>query len=215
MELGRQSTIAKRTAASARRQRTLCVGGPTAARRSCGACAARRPTSSRSRSRSSSAAPTRACRPRSCSTRASATCSSSALPATSSRLRRSAASSSRPSAFGTRLVVVLGTSAVRRDLGHAGGAAAARRPTSRATCTPSSTASGRRSSRLLATGPALRSETLIRGGGAREHPRRRPSQLRHGSEMLETPDPQRTGCVVVGAEYSLETGIVEFFEDER
>ena len=37
-------------------------------------------------------------------------------------------------------------------------------------------------------------------------------QLRHGSEILERLIGQ-DGLMVVGAEYSLETGIVEFFED--
>ena len=37
------------------------------------------------------------------------------------------------------------------------------------------------------------------------------NQLRHGSEVLEELI-QKEGLVVVGAEYSLETGIVEFFE---
>jgi carbonic anhydrase len=36
--------------------------------------------------------------------------------------------------------------------------------------------------------------------------------LRHGSELLEKLI-QETGLVVVGAEYSLETGVVEFFEN--
>ena len=37
------------------------------------------------------------------------------------------------------------------------------------------------------------------------------NQLRHGSEILESLI-QNDGLVVVGAEYSLETGVVEFFE---
>lgn len=37
-------------------------------------------------------------------------------------------------------------------------------------------------------------------------------QLRHGSEVLEQLV-QKSGLVIVGAEYSLETGIVEFFDD--
>jgi len=36
-------------------------------------------------------------------------------------------------------------------------------------------------------------------------------QLRHGSAVLEQLI-QRDGLLVVGAEYSLETGVVEFFE---
>jgi carbonic anhydrase len=37
------------------------------------------------------------------------------------------------------------------------------------------------------------------------------SHLRHGSEILEQLIEQE-GLVVVGAEYSLETGVVEFFD---
>jgi carbonic anhydrase len=39
------------------------------------------------------------------------------------------------------------------------------------------------------------------------------SHLRHGSEILEQLI-EREGLVVVGAEYSLDTGVVEFFDDE-
>jgi len=38
------------------------------------------------------------------------------------------------------------------------------------------------------------------------------SHLRHGSELLEDMI-ENNGLLVVAAEYSLETGIVEFFED--
>jgi carbonic anhydrase len=37
------------------------------------------------------------------------------------------------------------------------------------------------------------------------------NQLRHGSDILEQLI-EREGLVVVGAEYSLETGVVEFFD---
>ena len=37
------------------------------------------------------------------------------------------------------------------------------------------------------------------------------NHLRHGSAMLEALI-QRDGLLVVGAEYSLETGVVDFFE---
>ena len=37
------------------------------------------------------------------------------------------------------------------------------------------------------------------------------SQLRHGSEVLDQMI-QNDGLLVVGAEYSLETGIVDFFD---
>jgi carbonic anhydrase len=38
------------------------------------------------------------------------------------------------------------------------------------------------------------------------------NHLRHGSELLEQLI-RKDGLLVVGAEYSLETGIVTFFED--
>lgn len=38
------------------------------------------------------------------------------------------------------------------------------------------------------------------------------SHLRHGSEFLERLI-EKTGLLVIGAEYSLETGVVEFFDD--
>ena len=37
------------------------------------------------------------------------------------------------------------------------------------------------------------------------------NQLRHGSEILETLI-EKDGLLVVGAEYSLETGVVDFFD---
>ena len=37
------------------------------------------------------------------------------------------------------------------------------------------------------------------------------AHLRHGSEVLEQLI-EKNGLVVVGAEYSLETGVVEFFD---
>jgi carbonic anhydrase len=40
------------------------------------------------------------------------------------------------------------------------------------------------------------------------------NHLRHGSELLEKLTVE-TGLLVVGAEYSLETGLVDFFEDPR
>jgi carbonic anhydrase len=38
------------------------------------------------------------------------------------------------------------------------------------------------------------------------------NHLRHGSELLERLIPEN-GLLVVGAEYSLETGVVDFFEN--
>jgi carbonic anhydrase len=61
---------------------------------------------------------------------------------------------------------------------------------------------------LLATG--LRDDVLIRDA-VRANVRASASHLRHGSELLEELI-ARDGLLVVGAEYSLETGVVEFFE---
>jgi carbonic anhydrase len=48
--------------------------------------------------------------------------------------------------------------------------------------------------------------------GVRANIRASVNHLRHGSEVLEQLI-QNDGLRVVGAEYSLETGIVEFFEE--
>ncbi|MGE5794744.1 MAG: carbonic anhydrase [Bacteroidota bacterium] len=63
---------------------------------------------------------------------------------------------------------------------------------------------------LLATDLRQRPEALVREA-VRANIRASASQLRHGSEVLE----QRIrtgGLLVIGAEYSLETGVVEFFD---
>ena len=54
-------------------------------------------------------------------------------------------------------------------------------------------------------------ETLARDA-VRANVRASVNQLRHGSELLEKLI-QEIGLLVVGAEYSLETGIVDFFEN--
>ena len=58
----------------------------------------------------------------------------------------------------------------------------------------------------LAAACALPSSTAVRA-----NVRASASHLRHGSEILEQLI-ARDGLLVVGAEYSLETGVVEFFE---
>ncbi len=63
---------------------------------------------------------------------------------------------------------------------------------------------------LLATNLRERPEELIREAG-RANIRMSVNQLRHGSEILEDLI-QREGLMIVGAEYSLETGKVDFFE---
>jgi carbonic anhydrase len=57
------------------------------------------------------------------------------------------------------------------------------------------------------------SEALVREA-VRANVRASVGHLRHGSELLERLV-QNDGLVVIGAEYSLETGIVSFFEDNR
>jgi carbonic anhydrase len=63
---------------------------------------------------------------------------------------------------------------------------------------------------LLATDLRGRPEALVREA-VRANIRASASHLRHGSEVLEQRI-QSGGLLVVGAEYSLETGVVEFFD---
>jgi carbonic anhydrase len=63
---------------------------------------------------------------------------------------------------------------------------------------------------LLKTDLRQRPEALAREA-VRANIRASASQLRHGSEVLEQRI-QTGGLLVVGAEYSLETGVVEFFD---
>jgi carbonic anhydrase len=63
---------------------------------------------------------------------------------------------------------------------------------------------------ILATGRSLPHDDLVRES-ARANVRTSVNQLRHGSPGLEQLIEHR-GLLVVGAEYSLETGLVEFFE---
>ena len=63
---------------------------------------------------------------------------------------------------------------------------------------------------LLAT-PLRDDPQALVGHAVRANVRASASNLRHGSEILEHLI-ERDGLLVVGAEYSLETGVVEFFE---
>ena len=63
---------------------------------------------------------------------------------------------------------------------------------------------------LLRTGLADDPEALVRGA-VRANVRISASHLRHGSDILEQLI-QKDGLAVVGAEYSLETGLVDFFD---
>jgi carbonic anhydrase len=111
--------------------------------------------------------------------------------------------------FSTRLVVVLGHS-------HCGAVEATIEELQRPSATQSrnlhSIVDRVRPSveALLATGLRDDPEALIRDA-VRANVRVSASQLRHGSELLETLI-AREGLRVVGAEYSLESGVVDFFD---
>src|SRR6478609_5070832 len=62
---------------------------------------------------------------------------------------------------------------------------------------------------VLASGPILDPEALVRAA-VRANVRASAEHLRRGSALLEALI-QRDGLLVVGAEYSLETGVVNFF----
>ena len=111
--------------------------------------------------------------------------------------------------FGTRLVVVLGHSqcgavlATLEDL---------QRPTDNQSRAMRSIVDRVRPSvePLLATELRRDPEALVRHA-VRANVRISANQLRHGSEVLDQLI-ERDGLLVVGAEYSLETGVVEFFD---
>jgi carbonic anhydrase len=63
---------------------------------------------------------------------------------------------------------------------------------------------------LLSTELGRRPDALVREA-VRANIRSSANQLRHGSQLLEELI-RRDGLVVVGAEYSLETGVVDFFD---
>src|SRR5688572_709695 len=111
--------------------------------------------------------------------------------------------------FGTRLVVVLGHS-------HCGAVEATldelQRPSANQSGSLHAIVDRVRPSveALLATGLRHDPDALIRGA-VRANVRVSASQLRHGSELLETLI-AGGGLLVVGAEYSLESGIVDFFD---
>lgn len=111
--------------------------------------------------------------------------------------------------FGTRLVVVLGHSrcgAVLATLEEL------QQPTANQSRNLRSIVNRVRPSveALLATDLRRDPEALVRHA-VRANIHASANHLRHGSEILEQLI-QRNGLVVVGAEYSLETGVVEFFD---
>lgn len=111
--------------------------------------------------------------------------------------------------FGTRLVVVLGHSrcgallATLDELGHPTEAQSRNLRSIVDRIRPSVEA-------LLATELRHDADALMRQA-VRANIRASANHLRHGSDVLEQLI-QKDGLLVVGAEYSLETGVVDFFE---
>ena len=114
------------------------------------------------------------------------------------------------SRFGTRLVVVMGHSqcgAITATLEELQGLA-----TSQSRNLRSIVERVRPSVETLLNGRRdIDPDALIRGA-VRANVRASVNHLRHGSELLERLI-QEIGLLVVGAEYSLETGVVDFFEN--
>jgi len=111
--------------------------------------------------------------------------------------------------FGTRLVVVLGHTACGAVLATL---EQLQRPGERQSRNLRSIVDRVRPAvaGLLAADPGRDPGALARQA-VRANVRASASQLRHGSELLERLI-QQDGLCVVGAEYSLETGVVEFFD---
>ena len=113
--------------------------------------------------------------------------------------------------FGTRLVVVLGHSQCGAVLATL---EAIQQPTAQSRNLRSIVDRIRPSvEALLATELRHDPDALVRQA-VRANIRVSASHLRHGSDVLEQLI-QHDGLIVVGAEYSLETGIVEFFDGEQ
>ena len=114
------------------------------------------------------------------------------------------------SRFGTRLVVVMGHSqcgAITATLEELQG-----RATSQSRNLRSIVERVRPSVETLLNGRRdIDPDALIRGA-VRANVRASVNHLRHGSELLERLI-KEIGLLVVGAEYSLETGVVDFFEN--
>ena len=111
------------------------------------------------------------------------------------------------SKFGTRLVVVLGHSrcgAVEATLDEL------RRPSKQSRFLYSIVDRVRPSVEPLLATPLRDDREALMRDAVRANVRVSASQLRHGSELLESLSSD--GLLVVGAEYSLESGMVEFFD---
>src|SRR5262249_19766959 len=113
------------------------------------------------------------------------------------------------SRFGTRLVVIMGHSgcgAVTATLEELLG-----RSTSQSRNLRSIVDRVRPSVETLLTGRQIEDPDALMRDAVRANVRPSVNQLRHGSELLERLI-QQDGLMVVGAEYSLESGVVTFFE---
>ncbi len=114
--------------------------------------------------------------------------------------------------FGTRLVVVMGhsqcgvvTAAVEEALGRA---------TNESRNLRSIVDRVRPSVESVVSGRADRNIEALVSDAVRANVRTSVDHLRHGSALLEGLI-QRDGLLVVGAEYSLDSSVVTFFDDER
>lgn len=114
--------------------------------------------------------------------------------------------------FGTRLVVVLGHSSCGAILATL---EELQRPRSRQSPNLRSIVDRIRPSveELMGADPGREEGELVHRA-VRANVRASVAQLRHGSEVLEQLIRQQ-GLLVVGAEYSLETGMVDFFENPQ
>jgi carbonic anhydrase len=113
------------------------------------------------------------------------------------------------SRFGTRLVVVMGHSqcgAITATLEELQG-----RATSQSRNLRSIVDRVRPSVETVLNGGRDREPDALLRDAVRANVRASVNHLQHGSELLERLIPE--GLVVVGAEYSLETGVVDFFEN--
>lgn len=112
-------------------------------------------------------------------------------------------------AFGTRLVVVMGHS-------HCGAVAATlaelRNPSEQSRNIRSIVDRIRPSVESLARTELRNDPVALAAEAVRANVRASVNQLRHGSEILETLI-ARDGLRVVGAEYSIESGVVDFFQE--
>ena len=111
--------------------------------------------------------------------------------------------------FGTRLVVVLGHSscgAIVATLEELGRNSREQSPNLRSIVNRV-----RPSIQPLLSTPLAHDPDLLLKQAVRANIRMSADHLRHGSELLENLS-QNAGLLIVGAEYNLETGVVEFFD---